>query len=348
MKLQTRRGALICSAGLAVVISSPAFATGTETVAGTTIQNIAYVDYTIGGIAQSQQASNTNTFVVDRKINFTVAEVGDTTTLVSPNQSQAVTTFQVTNLSNTVIDIGLFASQLSGGTATHGGTDTFDATNVKIYVDTNGDGTYTPGVDQQTAYIDELAIDGTITVFVVADIPIGLSSGDVAGVELTGVARAGGASGVEGAVLASTIGGNTAGVDIVLADTGQNGIESDQDDYTILAAAINAVKYSRVVADPINGSNNPKMIPGATVEYCIAVTNGGGATASNVVVTDAVPANTTFYGSFGVKTDGTGVAGETCAVGPGAGSFNGTIVTGPLSPLATGETRTVVFQVTID
>ena len=54
------------------------------------------------------------------------------------------------------------------------------------------------------------------------------------------------------------------------------------------------LKTSTVIEDPINGSTNPKAIPGSTVRYLIGTTNSGsgGADTDTVVITDAIPANT--------------------------------------------------------
>jgi uncharacterized repeat protein (TIGR01451 family) len=56
-------------------------------------------------------------------------------------------------------------------------------------------------------------------------------------------------------------------------------------------------KISQVVSDPVNGTSNPKSIPGSVQLYTITVTNSGvGAVdAASLIVTDAVPANTTMY-----------------------------------------------------
>ena len=50
-------------------------------------------------------------------------------------------------------------------------------------------------------------------------------------------------------------------------------------------------KVSAVVSDPLNGTTNPKMIPGAVVRYTITVTNNGGGPVdmSTVVITDPLP-----------------------------------------------------------
>ncbi|MEP0390911.1 MAG: hypothetical protein ABJ205_06275 [Erythrobacter sp.] len=50
-------------------------------------------------------------------------------------------------------------------------------------------------------------------------------------------------------------------------------------------------KVSSLIADPVNGSTNPKAIPGATVEYLITVTNIGDGPASDVIILDNGPAD---------------------------------------------------------
>jgi len=54
---------------------------------------------------------------------------------------------------------------------------------------------------------------------------------------------------------------------------------------------LTAVKSAVTLSDPSNGATNPKSIPGAVVEYSIAVTNPSTDTPANVVVGDAIPAN---------------------------------------------------------
>jgi uncharacterized repeat protein (TIGR01451 family) len=338
-------------AALLFGVGSPAYAASTP--AGSSIVNNVTVDYKVGGISQSQLSAS-NSFVVDRKVNLVVAEVGNSTTTVSPGQAGAVTTFTVTNSSNATLDFGLAASNRSGGTAAHGGTDNFDVSNIKMYVDTNNNGTYDAGTDQQVTYLDQVAADAVVTVFVVADVPLGGSTSDVAGVRLTATAEDGSGAG-EGAVLTQTVGANTAGMDTVFADTNANGntagdgISFAEDDYTVLSAAVTATKTSRIISDPINGTTNPKMIPGATVEYCIAVANAsGGTSASNIVVTDPLPAETTYDSGFGIKLNGTVTAGSCNADGSSGGSFSSNTVAGTIASLAAGDARTVVFRVTIN
>jgi hypothetical protein len=350
----TRTKRLLASASVLAVAAfaaSPASAAGTA--AGTTITNTVTVDYKVGTVSQTQLSAS-DSFTVDRKINLTVAEIGSTTTSVSPGQTAAVTAFTVTNASNATLDFALAASQIVGGTAAHGGTDNFNVSNVKIYVDTNSSGGFDAG-DVQVTYLDQIAADASVTVFVVADVPLGRATGDVADVRLTATAAEATAAGSLGATVTQTAGANTAGMDTVFADTNAGGnVAGDgaafaDDDYTVLAAALTATKTSKIISDPVNGSTNPKMIPGAVVEYCIAVANAAGsAIATNVNLSDTVPAEETYLSSFGIKVNGT-VTGATCnADGAAGGGFAAGVVSGTLSDIAAGVTRTLVFRVTVN
>jgi uncharacterized repeat protein (TIGR01451 family) len=350
----TRSIRLLASASMLAVAgfaATPAFAAGTT--AGSTITNTVTVAYKVGGVDQTAVTATDN-LTVDRKINLVVAQLGTTTTSVSPGQTSAVTGFTVTNSSNAALDFALAVSQSAGGTAAHGGTDNFNVSNVKLYLDSDNSGTYNAG-DTLITYLDEIAADATKTVFVVSDVPLGRSTGDVANVRLTATAAESGTAGSLGATVTQTSGANTSGMDTVFADTNANGNTAGdgasfaENDYTVFAAALTAVKTSTIISDPINGSTNPKMIPGATVEYCIAVSNGAGsATATNVALSDPLPAETTYDSTFGIKLNGT-VTGSTCnADGSAGGSFASNTVSGTLSSIAASATRTLVFRVTIN
>lgn len=343
------------SIGLAVAFgaaASPAYAAGTT--AGTSITNTATVNYQVGGVAQGAQTAS-DTFTVDRKINLTVAEVGTVTTNVVPGQTNAVTTFQLTNNSNEVLDFALVASQITGGTASHGGTDTFDATNVRIYRDsTSGTVGSWDAADTLVTYVDELAADASATLFVVADIPTGLANNAVAGVTLRATAREGGTASTQGAAITETAGANTSGKDTVFADTAgvtgdaaRDGSHSDNDDYTVQTATLAVTKTSRVISDPFNNTTNPKLIPGAVVEYCIAVANSGSAAATSVAITDPVPGQLTFNAGT-ILLNGT-VTGGTCnADGTAGGSYAAPNVSGTIATIAAGATRTLVFRATVN
>jgi hypothetical protein len=68
-------------------------------------------------------------------------------------------------------------------------------------------------------------------------------------------------------------------------------------------ASLTIVKSMTLVSDPVNGTTNPKLIPGAIVDYNITVTNAGTGLVdlSTVVINDPIPANlATFVGANAV------------------------------------------------
>lgn len=338
--------------------AAPALAAGTT--AGSSINNTATLNYSVGGVAQTAVTSNTATFVVDRKISMTLTEPGNATTSVAPGAVNQVTIFLLTNTSNAPLDFGLALAQPVGGTAAHGGTDNFDVTAPTFWINTGASAasaTYDPANSTQVTYIDELAADASRYIFVLAAVPIGRVSGDVAGITLTAQARASGAAGTQGAVLTETTGANTAAMDTVFADAAgatdaaRDGQISARDDYTVAAALLTITKTSRVISDLQNGTTNPKLIPGATVEYCIQVANGaGGATATAPTISDVVPAQTTYDPTFAIRVNGTATAGVCNADGVAGGTYTAgtTTVSGTLADVAAATTRTLYFRATIN
>ena len=357
MKLLTGVGSIAISA----LGATGAYAAGTAS--GSTISNTATVNYTVGGTAQPSVSNTPTVFTVDRKVVFQVYESAPiATTSVAPGQAVAVTTFTVSNTSNATMDFGLAVAQQAGGAGAHSNTDNFDVTTPGTYADTNGNGVYDAGTDLAITYLDEVLADTSRTVFVVAAIPAGRATGDVAAVTLTGQARDGGVAATQGAVSANTGGANTAGVDTVLADTAYDALNtaSDgfgvaKDDYTVSAANVTVTKTIRVIEDPINtiasgNAANAKMIPGATVEYCIIVSNAGAATAQPTTITDPVPSTLTINAAS-LRVNGTATAGVCNANGVAGGGVSGQNVTSAptaLNAVPTGGTVTMYFQATIN
>lgn len=343
MSHNRRLVALAASTAIIALQTTPAVAEGTS--AGTTITNSATIDYRVGGVDQTEVVA-TESFDVDRKVNLVVTRVGDPTTTVAPGQPGAVIAFDVNNQSNAAIDLDLAVIQSL--------SDDFNADNVTIYID-DGDNVF-GGTDVAGTLIDELAEDATIRVFVVSDIPLAQTNNEVANLTLSATAHAGETPGVLGAVLTSTAGADTASVDTVLADgagvddAANDGVFTAAGGYTVFAATLTVAKASRVLSDPVNATTDPKAIPGAVIEYCIAVSNGSSsADATNVVVTDTVPSDLTFDGIYGIRVDGTIDGSGNCVDdGVGGGSISGDLVTAPLSDLAADESRTVYFRATIN
>ena len=365
---------VILLAGMVLAGGGASNAMAAGTASGTTISNSAVVNYDVGGVNQPNVNSNTATFVVDTKIDLTVATTDAASVKVAPGATAQVLTFTVTNTGNATQDFNLSSTASSGGTGKFGGTDNFDATSVNIYVDSNGNGTYDSGTDTATS-INDLAADGSVSVFIVATIPTGQVTGDIASYHLVAEAR----DAATGNALTETAGADTAGftagsVDIVFADgqgsdtandASRDAKHSSQDDYEVLTAALTVTKSSTVISDPFNSTTNPKRIPGAVVEYTIQVDNAaGGTTATNVTVSDNLSTEigngtlafkTDGYTGGGIEVTAPNINGGTALVLTNAsdadqGDYGVTLantVTVTGITLNAGQSATVKFQVTI-
>ncbi len=313
------------------------------TASGTNISNTATVDYLVGGIAQTQITSNAAQFVVDNRVDLTVADSTATYVDVVPGAAGQVLTFTVTNTGNTAQDYSLAAA---AGADPYGGTDNFNATGVAVFVESGVTAGYQAAEDTAT-FIDELAADGVATVYIVADIPVAQVNGDIAAYSLTATTHDAGAVGL-GAATAATAGANTAAVDVVFGDAANDGLEAATGAYRVASAALTVTKSVAVVSDPFNGATNPKAIPGATMRYTVAVQNTSATTAADsVVLVDTPPANTTY--APGTIT--LGAVGKTDAAGDDEADFNVTnanAVTVTVPSVAAGTTATITFDVTIN
>ena len=140
------------------------------------------------------------------------------------------------------------------------------------------------------------------------------------------------------------------------ANPGQQGMALHDMTFCRPTTDLAITKTSNVVSDPVNGTANPKAIPGATMRYCILVTNNGSGTATGIAVTDALPASTTYIP--GSLRSGTSCAGATTteddnASGadesdPFGASIAGTALAATTATLTPGGAMAVAFDVTIN
>lgn len=321
-------------AGLAVValssvgIMPSVWAAAGETTAGTSISNTATVNYTVGSVAQTAINSNASSFLVDKKVDLTVAKGSGVTTV--PGATNVGLPFTVSNTGNASDSYTLTAANAATG-------DNFDTSSYALYLDVNGNGSYDAGTDTAIAGAVTIARDASIKVLIVSTIPGSVINGNTANMTLTAVTTSTKTTGAESATV----------VDVVFADAGNDGSEVDTNTYTISTAALSVVKSALVISDPVNSTTNPKAIPGAVIEYTITVTNSGAAAAAAVTLTDSIPTNTTYVANsmmLGATslTDLADADGGTAAGSPVASiSINaGTVA-------AAGGTATVKFRVTV-
>ena len=357
---KSKKIALLTGVATLFSATAPAYAAGVTS--GTNIQNTATVSYNVGNVAQTPVTSNTDAFVVDRKIILKVDPIGPATP-ASPGQTKVVQTFRITNTSNASIDALLTAANLPVGTVpSNGGTgnnDNFQVTNIVAFVDTNGNGVQDAG---EANYVTGLAADASVVVTVISDVPLGQATGDRAVVSLTATAAQGGNATTAPTAIAQTAGNNTkAGVETVFADAAgtddaaTDGKSSARNDIVVSAAALSVNKTSVVARDGLApGASFPaaKAIPGAFVQYCIAVTNAAnGATATDLSINDVVAANMTvqlasiLVGATQNTTTGQCTGGTAPVAANNTSSGN--TVTVRVPSLAPGVTTAVSFEAQI-
>lgn len=303
-------GLAVLTAG-SLAMWQQAYAAGTA--ANTPINNKATVSYSVGSVAQtpieSSPTGNTTagvnngtntTFVVDNKIDLTVSVTDTSAVPAAMGGTAAVTTFVVTNTGNSPQGYQLLLTNLTGGSV-FTNTDNTDV-DLTWFVDSNGNGTYDLGVDAATV-INTLDPDDSVTVFGVATVPGTATNGQFASVRLRATAAVPGSNG--GTLVTQTAGADTPGaMDVVFADLDRNGWQEADSQYVVESATLSVAKTSIVISDPFNSTSNPKAIPGAVVEYAVAITNTGSVAASGLAISDPLPATTNFSsGAYGASND---------------------------------------------
>jgi uncharacterized repeat protein (TIGR01451 family) len=305
--------------------------------AGTEINNTASVSYTVGSVSTTAN-SNLVTVTVAEMIDVTVAAQTPSLT-VSPGDTAQVARYRVQNTGN-----GPEAFSLVLNNAIT--TDNFDPISATpaIYIDSGGPGV--PVLDaSDIPYVagsePAMAPDDFIIVFVVNDIPGSALDGQLGVSRLTAESRTG--TGPAGTTFVGQGNGINGAVDAVIG--GSTGTDSDDTTFEISGISVIAAKTQTVV-DAWGGA---RPVPGARINYSIAVSATGSGTATNVVFTDNIPANTTYVaGSLALN----GVPVTDAVDLPDDGDFVATPIARvrvPLGSLNTAAgTKTITFTVTIN
>jgi len=297
--------ALLIIAAVAVLVPQAASAIGTTS--GTTINNAASVVYSVGSVTQPLYTGPTTTFAVDTKVIFNVSKVDVSPVQVAPGDNTSSTTrrlqFRLQNDSNANVRFQVTAANLASGlTITYGVTGYTDNVNtfstITACFDANANNTCDAGEDFAT--VNENVLNTTI--IVTGDIPSNAVNADIVGALLTATAVDG-----AGVALVETAAPTISGVDIVLADgagtddAARGGTYTERNAWLVSAALLTISKSAVVYSDPFNGTTTPKAIPGAVITYTITVSNAaGGATATNVTISDSLAAEIPGHLAFAV------------------------------------------------
>ncbi len=317
-------GSALAVSLFAVVAVTPAKAAGVD--AGTLIENTATATY-VDGTGPQTVDSNTVSVRVDELLDVTVTSLDAGP--IGTATGDEVLTFEITNQGN-----GPEAFELTAEPAVAG--NDFDTTVDGIAVDTNGNGTYDPGVDQILTAPETTAVldaDETLTVFVLVTVPASATDTQESDVELTVEAVTG-----TGAPGTSFAGQGVSGGDAIVGTTGADATATGS--LLVGITTVDLVK-SVTIVDPFGGTS---AVPGSVVTFTISAEVVGSGSVDNLIVTDAFPADTTYVA--GTLTLAGGAL--TDASGDDAGEATATGISVDLGTVAGGTTQAITFDVTID
>lgn len=297
------------------------------TAANTQIDNTANASFTIDGTPVTEP-SDTVTFFVDEILDVDVT--GGITELVGTDGDDdvdQVVSFTVTNTGNGPEDFNLDVDLGVAG-------DQFDPTNpasgTLVYLD-DGDGIFDPLVDTPVNLANPLPLnaDQEVTLFVVTDIPAGLTSGDEADVTLTATAD----TKVNPADATGTVYDNAGegGVDAIVGTTGATDVDTDT--YLVNQLVIDLAKEAEKIGGlgtlGLVDGTNVVQVPGDEIRYRLTFTVSGDGILDDVVISDAIPAGLNYdTGSIRVVVNAGAPASPSDSNADTDGGFKGAIPVG--------------------
>ena len=351
-----KRAAVSLLLAITALAAGQAFAAGTP--AGTTITNTATANYSVSGNPATAVAGSV-TITVDELISVRVTSPASATSVVSPDTNRVVV-FIVTNVGN-----GQESFTLAPGYNISG--DNFDpaaGSAGTLFLDVNGDGQYTAGTDTPITGPITLNPDQSRQILLLANIPTGQVDGSQGKATLTATSTTAGAAGAAPGTVLPGLGAG--GVDAMVGVGPGGATDSGSDDvgtgiFQISGGLVSLAKTLLSVVDPFGntctvtgGNQSGCLVPGATLEYRVAVTvtSAASGVAQSLVITDNVPANTTWVaGSIRVngatRTDAADADNANCA-GCGNGTGTLTVNLGNVSGTPTGAVTTIDYKVRIN
>lgn len=288
-----------------LVWSSYAAAIGTG--AGTRIDSTANMTFDVAGVAQPIVASNTVTLDVNEVLDAVVVSQDASAVSVASGATGAWLSFSVANTGNGSEPFRLVVDVAITG-------DDFDPTSPAIYIETNGTPGLQIGAGGDTPYVigsndPVLVRDSSVSVYVAANIPVGLPQNALGRASLRAVPRTvfaeagtddpansafplpgtaypgAGDPALGGGNVIAVVGSTFASGSLRLRAHGA---------YRVNAAVVTLNKTVTSVTDPGGGA---RLIPGAIVHYRIDVSVAGSDAAQGLVVRDPMPADLAYVAS---------------------------------------------------
>jgi hypothetical protein len=258
-------------------LSQSARAGGTDS--GTEIKSIATLDYSVSGtnMADISTTENESMFVVDRKVDLTIAANDSSAVTVTPGKTAALS-FTVKNTGNNQIGIALTAIvRATDASGRFGTNDGFDMNDVKVCTDAAG--------TTEVGAVETFTKDQQRTIYIVATSPAaaaGIADGAIASYHLQAQAT----QDETGTALDNTVADTKLEVQTVFADgydadygldTNYDGIYTNQSDFESSNTVLTVSKERACIWNPVTHNTAPKAIPGAYVQYTITISNAAGA-----------------------------------------------------------------------
>ncbi len=366
-KMSTKRITIIVGLLLwvSIALAAPQAAMAL-TPACTPIGNTASVAYNVGGFVQTPSSSNTTTFVVGNRVNFTVTSLDASPGVpVVSNQTGALLKFQISNTGNANQTYKLTWANLASGLT----TSVFSGNNSVTDAFDTASSAPTDSLGNPLTVTAVLTAGSSTIVAIQSTVPANLTNGADAVLSLTAQALKVDGSTVEannnssvtsayGSCTADVVLGDAAGTD----DSAHDGKFSARDAYNVVLTTLTVTKSSIVYSDPVNGLVSPKAIPGAIMEYIVGITNGGGQSATGVTISDTLTGTllplsgsawTGLTSGFGPTCSGqaqvniNGGGWQCLTGGIGNSSWSGQALTATINTLSSAATATILYQATI-
>jgi len=288
------------------------------TVAGTVINNQAGIVYILGGVEQNL-TTNTDSFLVDQIIDLSLSWQDNTPIEVAAGDTDRVLTFVLTNEGNGEDNISL--------TYEHNTSSDFLPQDARLFLDSNGNGIYDPGVDVEISDI-ELGADTNATLFIVADIPD--NNDTVAGADS------------RDAIVALSQGSETNGTDDQHAVDVVIRTDRDRDEGVYVIRDYWLASHKSAVVQSDDGA----LHTGTVITYSIDLSIGGnaeGRTIESIVLEDMIPSGTS-YRSGTLRLDGVSL---TDAVDTDKGAFISNAVRVEIGTLSGTVHQVLTFDVQV-
>lgn len=296
-------------------------------LAGTEISNFATLEYEVNGISYTAD-SNTITDKVDQVIDVDVVWNDTSPTIVASGENDKVLTFKVTNTGN-----GDDTFNLTYDTANP--SSDFIVTDPKIYIDINHNGLFDISIDQEQ-YNITLAADASSIIFLVSDMPTeSYISGSISSNAIEAKSTIGG-SGAPGTIYPGK------GTDGVFAVDGMSGgVDKDWGKYEMSNDL--GVKLTKSATH-----DGTEVSTGTIVRYNIVVELQASGSADSLIITDAIPAGTTYVAGS-LRLDGVSLT-DTADSDSGRFTGSGIEVNLGIATQTTGDpyVKNISFEVIIN